>query len=157
MLGIIIISVVVCTILTSIVWVVIIYKTRRRMRLTAVMQTEMQELPEHVIRPHHTHDQLMTDNISEHSSCKDSGTGDSAKRSSDDLATKDLTLVMNRDPVSALNNSYAPLLHYQHSTNHDRIPNGKPSSSTSSEVWVDSFLWFVVSICPRFIIYLRFY
>lgn len=147
MLGIIIISVVVCAILTSIVWVVIIYKTRRRMRMTAVMQTEMQELPETASRSDHTHEQLMTDNISEHSSCKDSGTGDSAKRSSDDLAPKEFSLIMNGDAVLTMNNSHAPLLHYPQSTNHDRILNGKPGSSTSKNVLSWSVLkGFVVSI-----------
>lgn len=124
MLGIIIISVVVCAILTSIVWVVIIYKTRRRIEMAAAMQTEMQEFPEDVTRGR---EHLMPDDISEHSSCKDSGTGDSAKRSSDDLAHKEFSLIMKGDSVLAINNSHAPLLHYSQSTNHDRSSNDATS------------------------------
>lgn len=94
------------------------------------MQTEMQEFPDHTTR---AREHLMPDDISEHSSCKDSGTGDSAKRSSDDLANKEFSLIMKGDSVLAINNSHAPLLHYPQSTNHDRISigGGTPNSSVS--------------------------
>ncbi|XP_077299292.1 leucine-rich repeats and immunoglobulin-like domains protein lambik [Arctopsyche grandis] len=83
MMGIIIITVVCCAVGTSIVWVFIIYQTRRRMNSAlpqfspdslqlAPISTEVE-----LTSPH-----LFGDNISERSSCKDSGTGDSAKRSS---------------------------------------------------------------------------
>ncbi|KAL1492673.1 hypothetical protein ABEB36_010897 [Hypothenemus hampei] len=75
MMGIIIITVVCCAVLTSVVWVVIIYQTRKSGRLKESAQfpaTELTEIPQ--------------DCSSERSSCKDSGTGDSARRSNDDLA-----------------------------------------------------------------------
>ncbi|XP_056645716.1 leucine-rich repeats and immunoglobulin-like domains protein 2 [Diorhabda sublineata] len=125
MMGIIIISVVCCAVLTSIIWVVIIYQTRRKI---AVIQTEMQELPELADRTCtlQLQPQQCPDNISDQSSCKDSGTGDSAKRSSDNLAPEEFTLV-NKSEVAReantsdkeANNSHLPLLHYP--TNHDRI------------------------------------
>lgn len=74
MMGIIIITVVCCAVLTSIVWVGIIYHTRRSAVPSEPTQYPATELPE------------QADCISERSSCKDSGTGDSARRSSDDLA-----------------------------------------------------------------------
>lgn len=73
MLGIIIISVVCCAVLTSIIWVVIIYKTRRRMP-PPVVQTELQEMSDKS-RTRVANRQLFPDNLSDHSSCKDSGTG----------------------------------------------------------------------------------
>ncbi|XP_039747390.1 leucine-rich repeats and immunoglobulin-like domains protein 3 isoform X1 [Pararge aegeria] len=85
MTGIIIITVVCCAVGTSIIWVVIIYHTRRRMagavrnnfpsesvKMTQVVHSDSDS-------PH-----LFPDNLSEHSSCKDSGTGDSAKQTSFD-------------------------------------------------------------------------
>lgn len=92
--------------------------------MTSGMQTEMQEFSESATRGR---EHLMPDDISEHSSCKDSGTGDSAKRSTDDLAHKEFSLLINGDSVLAINNSHAPLLHYPQSTNHDRID--EPMSS----------------------------
>ncbi|GLG98860.1 Toll-like receptor 7 [Gryllus bimaculatus] len=85
MTGIIVITVVCCAIGTSIIWVVIIYQTRKKMGLVEV-GTESCQYPSTLLpsnlssAPH-----LYLDTNSEHSSGKDSGTGDSAKRSSDDL------------------------------------------------------------------------
>ncbi|XP_066997340.2 leucine-rich repeats and immunoglobulin-like domains protein 3 isoform X2 [Anabrus simplex] len=85
MTGIIIITVVCCAVATSIVWVVIIYQTRKRMGLVEVGSATCQYprtlLPSNLSSAPH----LYMDTNSEHSSGKDSGTGDSAKRSSDDL------------------------------------------------------------------------
>lgn len=69
--GVIIITVVCCAVGTSIVWVIIIYQTRKRLNTPPVVQTKTFHL----------------DNKSEHSSgsSKDSGTGDSTKRSHEDL------------------------------------------------------------------------
>lgn len=133
MLGIIIISVVCCAVLTSIIWVVIIYQTRRRMT-PAIRTTE--EAAEMTTRngTHQMQLQLCPDNVSEHSSCKDSGTGDSAKRSSDDLAPEEFTMIINGDTVTAINNSHVPLLHYPNSTNHDRIVDASCSSIPSKDV-----------------------
>ncbi|XP_050314438.1 leucine-rich repeats and immunoglobulin-like domains protein 3 [Anthonomus grandis grandis] len=76
-LGIVIITVACCAVLTSICWVCIIYHHRRSSRarskaLARLPGTELTEIPQ--------------DCPSERSSCKDSGTGDSARRSNDDLA-----------------------------------------------------------------------
>ncbi|XP_072402807.1 leucine-rich repeats and immunoglobulin-like domains protein 2 [Diabrotica undecimpunctata] len=124
LMGIIVISVVCCAVLTSIIWVVIIYQTRRKIT-NPVIQTEMEELPELGDSSHMHQLQLQrsSDNISDQSSCKDSGTGDSAKRSNDNLAQEELTFVTNNPDAantsSEANNSQAPLLHYP--TNHNRI------------------------------------
>ncbi|KAH1029423.1 hypothetical protein HUJ05_002670 [Dendroctonus ponderosae] len=75
MMGIIIITVVCCAVFTSIVWVAIIYQTRKSGTPKEPVTFPGTELTE-----------LHVDCASERSSCKDSGTGDSAKRSSDDLA-----------------------------------------------------------------------
>lgn len=130
MLGIIIITVVCCAVLTSIIWVVIIYQTRKRMP-PPVIQTEMQELPDmtETTRVHQLQLHLCPDNVSDHSSSKDSGTGDSAKRSNDDLAPEEFTLAINGDVAIEMNNSHVPLLHYPRSTNHDRIVSAETSAS----------------------------
>lgn len=133
LMGIIIITVVCCAVLTSVVWVVIIYQTRK-------------SLPQ------------FGDTSSDNSSCKDSGTGNSAKRSNDDLLPGDeYTLIINDNNgedangvprrtaslvylVNDSNNSHMPLLHkdrplYPRSTNHERVEDTEPSSS---DVKVDS-------------------
>ncbi|XP_008200245.1 leucine-rich repeats and immunoglobulin-like domains protein 2 isoform X1 [Tribolium castaneum] len=130
MMGIIIITVVCCAVATSIIWVVIIYQTRRRMPPPAAPPLEGPlELDRGV---------QFTDNASDRSSCRDSGTGDSARRSNDDLAHEDYKLIINEEPqpgwnvmrIASLtyipadpNSSHAPLLPgtpYVRSTNHDR-------------------------------------
>jgi hypothetical protein len=81
MLGLIIITVVCCAVGTSIVWVVIIYQTRRRLNAsqnasrqsTKINPTTLPELEAH----------LYLDTSSQHS--KDSGTGDSTNPSNDQL------------------------------------------------------------------------
>ncbi|XP_076261801.1 leucine-rich repeats and immunoglobulin-like domains protein lambik [Rhynchophorus ferrugineus] len=72
-LGIIIIAVVCCAVITSLIWVAIIYQTHRSSCPKEPTPIHPTELPE------------STDCASERSSCKDSGTGDSARRSSDDF------------------------------------------------------------------------
>lgn len=74
MMGIIIITVVCCAVGTSVVWVVIIYQTRKRISATSVISagTALSEVVDN---------RVYMDNSSDHSSCKDSGTGDSAKNS----------------------------------------------------------------------------
>nr|CAI5821797.1 unnamed protein product [Callosobruchus analis] len=117
MLGIVIISVVCCAVLTSIVWVVIIYQTRKRMVPAGTIppstpqQTEFHELSEKS-RSTQIQMQLFPDNLSDRSSCKDSGTGDSAKRSNDDLAAHEEFAGVGGDGGDTANNSHAPLLHY---------------------------------------------
>ncbi|KAJ8725556.1 hypothetical protein PYW08_003739 [Mythimna loreyi] len=84
MAGIIIITVVCCAVGTSIIWVVIIYHTRRRMA-SAVHTFPAESIKmTHVVHSDSDSPQMFSDNISEHSSCKDSGTGDSAKQTSFD-------------------------------------------------------------------------
>ncbi|XP_018566623.1 leucine-rich repeats and immunoglobulin-like domains protein 2 isoform X2 [Anoplophora glabripennis] len=130
MMGIIIITVVCCAVLTSIIWVVIIYQTRKRMS-PPVIQTEMQELPDmtETTRAHQLQLHLCPDNISDHSSSKDSGTGDSAKRSNDDLGPEEFTMIINGDVAMEMNNSHVPLLLYPRSTNHDRFVSVEVSAS----------------------------
>ena len=92
MTGIIIITVVCCAVGTSIVWVVIIYQTRKRMGILEV-RNEKCSYPNTLLAAPAAPDNresaphLYLDTNSEHSSgSKDSGTGDSAgKRSSDNL------------------------------------------------------------------------
>jgi hypothetical protein len=95
--GYIIISVVCCAVLTSIGWVIIIYQTRKRHSLTptpttcpefglsADEQEPIQNQATHLTFIPKAASQLYLDNNSEHSSDKDSGTGDCSKRSSDNL------------------------------------------------------------------------
>ncbi|XP_069692853.1 leucine-rich repeats and immunoglobulin-like domains protein 3 isoform X2 [Periplaneta americana] len=92
MTGIIIITVVCCAVGTSVVWVVIIYQTRKRMGIVEVRSDDCpypSTLLAATIAPddRDSAPHLYLDTNSEHSSgSKDSGTGDSAgKRSSDNL------------------------------------------------------------------------
>lgn len=89
MWGIIIITVVCCAVLTSIIWVVIIYQTRRSIppSNTIAVPADQTAVP--------FTDTHFPDNASENSSCKDSGTGDSAKRSNDDLMPEEYVLIVN--------------------------------------------------------------
>lgn len=81
-LGLIIITVVCCAVGTSIVWVVIIYQTRRR--LNAVAQARNAQSSTAVTAPvPDTQTHLYLETSSQHS--KDSGTGDSTNPSSDQL------------------------------------------------------------------------
>ncbi|KAF2881868.1 hypothetical protein ILUMI_24300 [Ignelater luminosus] len=148
LMGIIIITVVCCAVLTSIVWVVIIYQTRKRMPPPKISAPQLE--PAVLDFTDKTLAQF-GDNTSEHSSCKDSGTGDSAKRSNDDLLPGDeFTLIINENNpdnkaapvrtaslvyvVADVTNSHTPLLHkdetpYPRSTNHDRLEEPVPSTS----------------------------
>ncbi|KAG8235636.1 hypothetical protein J437_LFUL015669 [Ladona fulva] len=98
--GIVVIAVVCCAVATSIVWVVIIYQARKRAGDASGGDMTDVEITGTLSGSNHPHgaktsipagDATTTlpsnymDTDSEHSSSKDSGTGDSAKRSSDDL------------------------------------------------------------------------
>lgn len=105
-------------VITSLVWVVIIHQTRKRSQASALgppvgypREDGMGRYPAHLPTHHHHHltpDLVHTftpllsnapegyttagqDSSSEHSSGKDSGTGDSAQRSNEDLLPLDLT------------------------------------------------------------------
>lgn len=94
-MGIIIITVVCCAVGTSVVWVVIIYQTRKRMAHHPALESSHQEAAvlEFTDKPMAGH---FEDNTSDQSSCKDSGTGDSAKRSNENLAPgEEYTLIIN--------------------------------------------------------------
>ncbi|XP_001602155.3 leucine-rich repeats and immunoglobulin-like domains protein 3 [Nasonia vitripennis] len=118
MLGLIIITVVCCAVGTSIVWVVIIYQTRRR--LNAAQNTSSRQslkiiasaLPEP-----ETH--LYLDTSSQHS--KDSGTGDSTNPSNDQLQLclpgEVVTCAVSNDDDTGNVEGEDPLLRY---TNHER-------------------------------------
>ncbi|XP_020708763.2 leucine-rich repeats and immunoglobulin-like domains protein 3 isoform X2 [Athalia rosae] len=117
MLGIIIITVVCCAVGTSVVWVVIIYQTRRRLSINhnPTSQSQVTSLP--VGNEAQTH--LYLDTSSQHS--KDSGTGDSTNPSSDQLQ-----LCLPEEIVRCSTNNEDlgnvcgsdPLLGY---TNHERL------------------------------------
>lgn len=97
--GIIVIAVVCCVVGTSLVWIIIIYQTRKRAEEYAPTNSDEATLPSELApfaaypttcteeykgsAPH-----LFLDSNSEHSS-KDSGTGDSAKHSNDELLPSD--------------------------------------------------------------------
>ncbi|XP_061728544.1 leucine-rich repeats and immunoglobulin-like domains protein 3 [Cydia pomonella] len=107
MTGIIIITVVCSTVGTSIIWVVIIYHTRRRMA-SAVPSFPAESLKmTHVVHSDSESPQMFSDNISEHSSCKDSGTGDSAKQTSFDGVPIDKSEQVHFEPVVC--QSYSPV------------------------------------------------
>jgi hypothetical protein len=137
-MGIIIITVVCCAVATSIIWVVIIYQTRKRLSPPTGNNPQVEgpvlEFNDKAVVQY-------TDNASDRSSCKDSGTGDSANRSNDDLVPEEYNLIINEDMspqprwgvmrIASLaylptdpNNSHTPLLlsdtPYARSTNHDR-------------------------------------
>ncbi|XP_068971949.1 leucine-rich repeats and immunoglobulin-like domains protein 3 [Bombus flavifrons] len=118
-LGLIIITVVCCAVGTSIVWVVIIYQTRRRLNaLTQTRNSQPSSAIAATVADTQTHIYLETS--SQHS--KDSGTGDSTNPSSDQLQLclpEEIVTcsVNNEEETSAVVNVGAPLLRY---TNHER-------------------------------------
>lgn len=107
MTGIIIITVVCCAVGTSIIWVVIIYHTRRRMaRAVPTFPAESLKMT-HVVHSESESPQMFSDNLSEHSSCKDSGTGDSAKQTSCDGVPTDRSEQIHFE--TAVCTSYSPV------------------------------------------------
>ncbi|KAG6449620.1 leucine-rich repeats and immunoglobulin-like domains protein 3 [Manduca sexta] len=107
MTGIIIITVVCCAVGTSIIWVVIIYHTRRRMaNAVRTIPAETMKMT-HIVHSDSDPPQMFSDNISEHSSCKDSGTGDSAKQTSFDGVPIDRIEQVHYEP--AVCRSYSPV------------------------------------------------
>lgn len=108
MTGIIIITVVCCAVGTSIIWVVIIYHTRRRMTGAVPppnYTTESMKMTQ-IVHSDSESPQLFPDNVSEHSSCKDSGTGDSAKQTSFDGVPSERNEQIHFDSVCR---SYSPV------------------------------------------------
>ncbi|XP_023230322.1 leucine-rich repeats and immunoglobulin-like domains protein 3 [Centruroides sculpturatus] len=97
--GIIVIAVVCCVVGTSLVWIIIIYQTRKRAEEYAPTNSDEAAIPSE-LAPFATYPttcteeykesvpHLFLDSNSEHSS-KDSGTGDSAKHSNDELLPSD--------------------------------------------------------------------
>ncbi|XP_018325645.1 leucine-rich repeats and immunoglobulin-like domains protein 3 isoform X2 [Agrilus planipennis] len=141
MVGIVIITVVCCVVVTSVIWVIIIiYQTRKRINFNKTNSNQ----PDHgVIEFPDKNPPHFGDNASEHSSCKDSGVEESAKRSSDDLLPEgDFALIIEESNGEKVNPSrtaslsyvaadgntcHTPLLlkdtpssSYTRSTNHDR-------------------------------------
>jgi len=80
-LGLIIITVVCCAVATSVIWVVVIYKTR--LRLNSTQDADPQPPMNVVLTVPDAQTQLYLDTSSQHS--KDSGTGDSTNPSNDQL------------------------------------------------------------------------
>ncbi|XP_058810468.1 leucine-rich repeats and immunoglobulin-like domains protein 3 isoform X2 [Phymastichus coffea] len=83
MLGLIIITVVCCAVGTSIVWVVIIYQTRRRLNAAQTGNRQPNTVLPNAPAEHEMETHLYLDTSSQHS--KDSGTGDSTNPSNDQL------------------------------------------------------------------------
>ncbi|XP_043503769.1 leucine-rich repeats and immunoglobulin-like domains protein 3 [Polistes fuscatus] len=117
-LGLIIITIVCCAVGTSVVWVVIIYQTRKRLNNTR--NTNTQQSPTTVISTapeNQTH--MYLDTSSQHS--KDSGTGDSTNPSNDQLQfclpEEMVTCSVNNEEETAAVNVADPLIRY---TNHER-------------------------------------
>ncbi|BES90893.1 IGc2 [Nesidiocoris tenuis] len=140
--GVIIITVVCCAVGTSAIWVIIIYQTRKRFRCTAVPK----DLSSRAIH---------LDTKSEHSaSSKDSGTGDSTKRSCDEFENgqspqqlcknpecKDVAMPLLQVEVGSANHS-ANVLHTcccvssvreNTRSNHDRCTIMRPCSMPASK------------------------
>lgn len=106
MTGIIIITVVCCAVGTSIIWVIIIYHTRRRMAgAVHTFPAESIKMTQ-VVHSDSESPQVFPDNLSEHSSCKDSGTGDSAKQTSFDGVPSDRSEAVHFE--TAVCRSYSP-------------------------------------------------
>ncbi|XP_017796550.1 PREDICTED: leucine-rich repeats and immunoglobulin-like domains protein 3 isoform X3 [Habropoda laboriosa] len=117
-LGLIIITVVCCAVGTSIVWVVIIYQTRRRLNAGAQGRNAQPSTVIAATVPD-TQTHLYLETSSQHS--KDSGTGDSTNPSSDQLQLclpeEIVTCSVNNEEETGAVNVGAPLLRY---TNHER-------------------------------------
>ncbi|XP_076619490.1 uncharacterized protein LOC143340938 [Colletes latitarsis] len=118
-LGLIIITVVCCAVGTSIVWVVIIYQTRRRLNVV-VQNGNAQPSTAVVTALPDTQTHLYLETSSQHS--KDSGTGDSTSPSNDQLQLclpEEIVTcsVTNEEETTGAMNVGAPLLRY---TNHER-------------------------------------
>ncbi|XP_076641967.1 leucine-rich repeats and immunoglobulin-like domains protein 3 [Halictus rubicundus] len=120
MLGLIIITVVSCAVGTSIVWVIIIYQTRRRLNAVTQggnAQPSTTQVVAAAVPDTQTH--LYLETSSQHS--KDSGMGDSTNPSSDQLQLclpgEVVTCSVHNEEETAAVNSGAPLLRY---TNHER-------------------------------------
>ncbi|XP_034948545.1 leucine-rich repeats and immunoglobulin-like domains protein 3 [Chelonus insularis] len=119
-LSIVIISIVSCAVGTSIIWLIIIYQSRRRLRSKQGLNGQVPISNEAVITDGQT-TQLYLDSSSQHS--KDSGTGDSTNPSNDQLQLclpeEIVTCVINNDEdTTAVSDD--PLLAY---TNHQRTIN----------------------------------
>ncbi|XP_054000229.1 leucine-rich repeats and immunoglobulin-like domains protein 3 [Hylaeus anthracinus] len=117
-LGLIIITVVCCAVGTSIVWVVIIYQTRRRLNVV-VQNGNPQPSTAIVTVVSDTQTHLYMETSSQHS--KDSGTGDSTNPSNDQLQLclpeEIVTCSVTNEEETGAVNVVAPLLRY---TNHER-------------------------------------
>ncbi|XP_045445540.1 leucine-rich repeats and immunoglobulin-like domains protein 3 [Melitaea cinxia] len=111
MTGIIIITVVCCAVGTSIIWVVIIYHTRRRMAGAVHRYPPESVKMTQVVHSDSDSPQMFPDNLSEHSSCKDSGTGDSAKQTSIDGVPSDRSEPVHFETAVCQNYSPVPEAH----------------------------------------------
>ncbi|XP_024875093.1 leucine-rich repeats and immunoglobulin-like domains protein 3 isoform X1 [Temnothorax curvispinosus] len=116
-LGLIIITVVCCAVITSVVWVLVIYKTRRQLNVT--QDTVAQPTTTVILTVPEVQTQLYLDTSSQHS--KDSGTGDSTNPSNDQLQLclpeEVVTSSANNEEEMGTINVNDPLLRY---TNHER-------------------------------------
>ncbi|XP_020290650.1 leucine-rich repeats and immunoglobulin-like domains protein 3 isoform X2 [Pseudomyrmex gracilis] len=122
-LGVIIISVVCCAIITSVIWVIVIYKTRRRLNSAQDVSLVQPATTVILAVPDNTQERLYLDTSSQHS--KDSGTGDSANPSNDQLQLcipeeAASNSVNNHEEEMGTINADDPLLRY---TNHERNTN----------------------------------
>lgn len=122
-LGLIIITVVCCAVGTSVVWVVIIYQTRRRLNAVAQSRNAQPSTATVAAVLPETQTHLYLETSSQHS--KDSGTGDSTNPSSDQLQLclpeEIVTCSVTTEEETGAVNVGAPLLRY---TNHERQSRG---------------------------------
>lgn len=125
-LGLIIITVVCCAVATSVIWVIVIYKTRRRLNLA--QDTAAPPLTTVVLTVPEAQTQLYLDTSSQHS--KDSGTGDSTNPSNDQLQLclpeGVVSNSANNEEEMGTINVDDPLLRY---TNHERHASEKADSA----------------------------
>lgn len=125
-LGLIIITVVCCAVITSVVWVLVIYKTRRQLNPT--QDTAAQPATTVIVTVPEVQTQLYLDTSSQHS--KDSGTGDSTNPSNDQLQLclpeEIVSNTANNEEEMGTINVNDPLLHY---TNHERHANENTDSA----------------------------
>ncbi|KAL0113573.1 hypothetical protein PUN28_012616 [Cardiocondyla obscurior] len=116
-LGLVVIAIVCCAVITSVVWVLVIYKTRRQLNPTQ-NTTTAQPATTVILTVPEVQTQQYLDTSSQHS--KDSGTGDSTNPSNDQLQLclpEVIATSANNEEEMGTINVNDPLLRY---TNHER-------------------------------------
>ncbi|KYN02610.1 Leucine-rich repeats and immunoglobulin-like domains protein 3 [Cyphomyrmex costatus] len=122
-LSIIVITMIICAVITSVVWVLVIYKTRRQLNST---QQEFVTPPTTYTLSSVVETQLYLDTSSQHS--KDSGTGESTNPSNDQLqlCLPEEVVISSTNNDEEMGTINDPLLRY---TNHERHINENVDSA----------------------------